>query len=81
MNENSTKQNNEEKIEMIHVLMNTLAKKNKKLDNKCLELYKTKLIELESNVGSRYKFLIGEILGVLRSSDSNHPLLVLKHAV
>lgn len=62
MNESSTKQNNEEKIEMIHVLMNTLAKKNKKLDNKCLELYKTKLIELESNVGSRYKFLIGEIL-------------------
>ena len=62
MNVNSTNKNNEEKIEMIHILMNTLAKKNKKLNKKCLELYKTKLIEVEHNVGSRYKFLIGEIL-------------------
>jgi hypothetical protein len=37
-------------------------KNNKKLDLKCLELYKNKLIDVEKNIGSRYKFLISEII-------------------
>jgi hypothetical protein len=62
LNEKSTNKNNEEKVEMIYVLMNTIMKNNKKLDLKCLELYKNKLIDVEKNIGSRYKFLISEII-------------------